>query len=418
ITELKRKKETREKLRAQLMHAQKMESIGRLAGGVAHDFNNMLNVILGNTEMALDQIDRSHPIYAELDEIRKTVGRSANLVRQLLGFARKQPIAPEFLDLNRTVDETLKMLRTLIGADIELVWRPAADLLPVKMDRSQIEQILANLCINARDAIENVGAITIETKNVALSEDDCSRRSGAAAGEYVLLKVCDNGCGMTEETLQCLFEPFFTTKPVDKGTGLGLSMVYGVVQQNNGFIEVDSAPGSGTAFSVYIPGRRTKKTVSHPSIPAASPARGSETILIVEDEPAGLRMAQRMLEKAGYTVLTANRPGEALRLAETHAGRIDLLISDVIMPEMNGRELAGKISSLIPGVRCLFMSGYMADVIAAQGIFDAGASFIQKPFSREALYRKVRETLDWLRAVPPGASCRFFAGETTGEPRP
>jgi two-component system, cell cycle sensor histidine kinase and response regulator CckA len=418
ITGIKREEEIKEKLQAQLVHAQKMESIGRLAGGIAHDFNNMLNVILGHTEIALEQIEASNPLYAELDEVRRTVGRSANLVRQLLGFARRQVIAPELLDLNRTVDGMLTMLRTLIGEDIYLVWRPAADLFAVKMDPGQIEQLLANLCINARDAIENIGAITIEMKNVVMNEDESLRRQGMAAGEYVMLRVADNGCGMNEETLQHLFEPFFSTKAVDKGTGLGLAMVYGIVQQNNGFIEVDSTPGKGTAFTVYMPGYRAKETVAPQSLSPSSvpPPRGCETILLVEDEPAIMRMAQRMLEKAGYTVLTANRPGEALQLAETCPGAIDLLITDVIMPGMNGRDLAVKLSGLIPGLACLYMSGYTADVIATQGILDPAVSFIQKPFSHKDLYEKVRETLNRKQSGPVAAATSFYPPKASGTP--
>jgi len=394
ITERKQVEEEKEKLHAQLAQAQKMESVGRLAGGVAHDFNNMLGVILGHAEMALDQVDPAQPLFDDLHEVRKAAERSAELTRQLLTFARKQIIAPKVIDLNETVEGMLKMLRRLIGEDIDLAWLPGNNLKPVKVDPSQIDQILVNLCVNARDAIEDVGKVTIETGTAAFDETYCADNAGFVQGEYVLLAVSDNGCGMDTETLGHLFEPFFTTKEMGKGTGLGLATVYGAVKQNNGFIKVYSEPGLGTTFKVYLPQHevRTASPLSNQSsgLPAE---RGHETILLVEDEPSILKMTTMMLEKQGYTVVPAPTPGEAIRLAHEHIGRIDLLMTDVVMPEMNGRDLAGNLLSFYPDLKRLFMSGYTANVIAHHGVLDEGVHFIQKPFSRKDLAAKLREAL-------------------------
>ena len=386
--------EEREKLQARLNQAQKMESIGRLAGGVAHDFNNMLAVILGHVEMAIDQVDPGLPLHADLQEIRKAASRSADLTSQLLAFARKQTAAPKVLDLNEVVTGTLKMLERLIGEDIHLRWQPKADLWPVQVDPSQVDQILANLCINARDAIAGVGEVIIETGNAAFDEAFCAEHPGFAPGGYVLLAVSDDGCGMGKETLNSLFEPFFTTKEMGKGTGLGLATVYGIVQQNNGFINVSSEPGKGTTFKIYLPRHAAKPERTGKEGPAASSARGHETILLVEDEPAVLRMTATMLERQGYTVLAAGTPGEAIRLARERAGEIDLLMTDVVMPEMNGRDLARNLLSRYPHLKRLFTSGYTANVIANEGVLNEGMHFIQKPFSGKDLTAKVREVLE------------------------
>lgn len=397
ITERKRAAEEREKLQAQLNQAQKMESVGRLAGGVAHDFNNMLGIILGHTDMALDDVDPSQPLFTDLREIRKAAERSAQLTRQLLAFARKQTVAPKVLDLNETVEGMLKMLRRLIGEDIDLSWLPAAREGQVKIDPSQIDQILANLCINARDAIAGVGKITIETKNVVLDEAYCMDHAGFVPGEFVLLAISDDGCGMDKETLEKLFEPFFTTKELGKGTGLGLSTVYGIVKQNNGFINVYSEPGQGTAFNIYLPRHRDKAKPALEEVPAEPSDRCHETILLVEDEPSILNMTTKMLERLGYTVLASSTPDEAVRLAEAHSGDIHLLITDVVMPGMNGRVLAKNILTFHPNLKHLFMSGYTANVIAHHGVLDPGVNFIQKPFSRQDLSAKVREALGGSR---------------------
>ncbi len=394
ITERKRAEEERERLQAQLTQAQKMESVGRLAGGVAHDFNNMLGVILGHIELALEQVGPGEPLHDDLEEVQKAAKRSADLTRQLLAFARKQTIAPRVLNLNATIEGMLKMLRRLIGEDIELAWKPCVDLWPVRQDPSQMDQILANLCVNARDAIAGVGKVTIETDNTTLDEDYCARHAGFTPGDYVLLAVSDTGCGMNAETLSHLFEPFFTTKAIGRGTGLGLATVYGAVRQNYGFINVHSEPGRGTTFEIYLPRHATEAVRETAEDRPHAAAQGSGTILLVEDEPAILKLTRRVLEGLGYTVLVACTPGEAIRLAREHPGRIDLLFSDVIMPEMNGRDLARNLQSIQPNIRLLFMSGYTADVITQQGVLDPSVDFIQKPFSPRALGVKIREMLE------------------------
>lgn len=394
IQEEARQKTANEKLEEQMHQAQKMEAVGRLAGGVAHDFNNMLGIILGHADMILEEMDPDQAFYADLMEIRKAGERSADLTRQLLAFARKQTVAPKVIDLNKTVEGMLKMLQRLIGEDIDMAWIPGEKVWPVKIDPAQIDQVLANLCVNARDAIADVGKVTIETGNSVFDEEYCKEHAGFVPGEYTLLTVSDNGCGMNSETLENIFEPFFTTKESDKGTGLGLATVYGVVKQNNGFINVYSEPGKGTTFRIYLPRHRVKEA-SLPDKEAIRPAaRGHETILLVEDEPAILRMTTMMLERTGYKVLAAGTPGEAIALAREHAGDIHLLMTDVVMPEMNGRDLAKNLLSLYPDLKRLFMSGYTANVIAHHGVLDEGVQFIQKPFAKQDLAVKVREVLD------------------------
>jgi PAS domain S-box-containing protein len=394
INERKLAEEKSEKLQAQLTQAQKMESVGRLAGGVAHDFNNMLGVILGNVELVLDRIGPDDSLHADLEEIRKAAQRSADLTRQLLAFARKQTIAPKVLDLNKTVEGMLKMLRRIIGEDIALDWKPGQGLWPVKMDPAQIDQMLTNLCVNARDAIAGVGKITVETRNTALDEEYCAQQTGFTPGEYVMLIVNDDGCGMDSKTLLLLFEPFFTTKEMGKGTGLGLATVYGAVKQNNGFINVYSEPGHGTIFNIYLPRHTAQPGPLSKKVPVQATERGHEIILLVEDEPAILKMTTIMLQRQGYTVLASSCPDEAIRLASEHAGWIDLIMTDVIMPKMNGRDLAKTISSTCPSLKRLFMSGYTADIIAQHGVLDEGEHFIQKPFSLKDLGVKLREVLE------------------------
>jgi PAS domain S-box-containing protein len=394
ITERKRAEEEKAGLEAQLQQAQRMELVGRLAGGVAHDFNNMLGVILGHAEVALGRVGPDQPVRGHLAEIHKAAKRSANLTRQLLAFARKQTIAPKVLDLNETVEGMLKMLRRLIGEDIDLRWQPEAGLWPVRVDPSQIDQILANLCANARDAIADVGKVTIETGSCALDEGYCAAHAGFVPGEYVRLAVSDDGCGMDKETLAHVFEPFFTTKGVGMGTGLGLPTVYGIVKQNNGFINVYSEPGQGTTFSIYLP-RHAGKAEQARTEDAGEPlVRGQETILLVEDERAILEMTTEMLELHGYVVLAAGTPGEAIRMAREHAGEIHLLMTDVVMPEMNGRDLAKNLLSIYPHLKRLFTSGYTANLIAHRGVLDDGVHFLQKPFSMKGLAAKVREALE------------------------
>jgi two-component system, cell cycle sensor histidine kinase and response regulator CckA len=394
ISEQKTAEAERERMQAQLNQAQKMESVGRLAGGVAHDFNNMLGVILGHAELAMEKSGPDHPLLGDLQEIRKAAERSADLTRQLLAFARKQTVSPRELDLNETVEGMLKMLRRLIGEDIDLAWRPGPNVGPVKVDPSQIDQILANLCVNARDAIGGAGQIAIETSMAAFDRDFCAAHPGAVPGEYVRLAVRDNGCGMDQETLGKLFEPFFTTKGAGEGTGLGLATVYGAVKQNNGFIDVESQPGMGSTFLIYLPCYQGKATSVPQERASERVSRGHETILLVEDEAAILSIGTTMLERLGYRVLGAATPGEALRLAEQHSGEIHLLMTDVVMPEMNGRDLAKGLLALYPRLKRLFMSGYTSDVIAHHGVLSDGVNFIQKPFTMKILAEKLREILD------------------------
>ncbi len=394
ITERKQAEEERARLQIQLNQAQKMESVGRLAGGVAHDFNNMLGVILGHTELAMGQVDPAQPLYADLEAIQKAADRSADLTRQLLAFARKQTATPEVLDLNATIEGMLKMLQRLIGEDMDLKWLSAANLWPTRVDPSQIDQILANLCLNARDAVADVGKITIETGNCTFDADYCAVHLGFKPGEYVRISVSDNGCGMDKETQEHVFEPFFTTKELGRGTGLGLATVYGIVRQNDGFINIYSEPGQGSTFSIYLP-RYAGTVGQRPEAPPVKPiSRGSETILLVEDELAILNMTKMMLEHLGYTVLTASSPGEAIRLAQEQADRIHLVMTDVVMPEMNGRDLAKRLLMHSPNLKRLFMSGYTADVIAHHGVLDDGVLFIQKPFTLKDLGAKIREALE------------------------
>jgi PAS domain S-box-containing protein len=394
ITARKRAEEANARLEAQLQQAQKMEAIGQLAGGVAHDFNNMLGVILGHTELAMDQVEPGQPIYQDLEEIHAAAERSTDIARQLLAFARKQTTMPKVIDLNEMVEALLKMLRRLIGEDIDLNWVAGSGLWPVKMDPSQIDQILANLCVNARGAIAGVGKITVETANITFDAEYCAINAGFIPGDFVRLEVSDNGCGMSKETLCHIFEPFFTTKVVGEGTGLGLATVYGAVKQNNGFINVYSEPGKGTTFKIYLPRHKEKAAESLPEAIAEEAVGGEETILLVEDEPTILTITRTMLQRLGYAVLPATNPLEAIDLAATFAGTIDLLLTDVIMPGMNGRDLAEKLQADKPGLKCLFMSGYTADIIASQGVLDEKVSFIQKPFSRLDLAAKVRQVLD------------------------
>jgi PAS domain S-box-containing protein len=397
ITETMQAKEEKDKMEAQLIQAQKMESVGRLAGGVAHDFNNKLAIILGYAELGLSKVNPSQPLHSDLEEIRMAACQSADLTRQLLAFARKQTISPEALDLNETVEGMLKMLRRLIGEDIDLAWLPDKSLWQVMMDPSQIDQILANLCVNARDAISGVGKMTIETGNRIFDKDYCTSHPGFVPGEYVLLIVSDNGCGMDKETQLHIFEPFFTTKEMGKGTGLGLATVYGIVKQNNGFIYAYSEPEQGTTFTINLP-RHVGKAAQMQKEDSAEPAaHGHETILLVEDDPDILHMTTMMLDKQGYTVLAANTPGEAIRMAEVHNGHIHLVMTDVVMPDMNGRDLVRNLLSRYPNLRSLYMSGYTADIIAHHGVLDPGVNFIQKPFSIKNLAVKVRDVLDYTK---------------------
>ncbi|MBE0603668.1 MAG: response regulator, partial [Deltaproteobacteria bacterium] len=392
----------RKQLEMQLVQAQKMESVGRLAGGVAHDFNNMLSVIIGNTELALEGTGPEEPLHKTLQDILNAGTRSAELTRQLLAFARKQTVSPKVLDLNDTISGMLKMLRRIIGEHIDLGWHPGPNLGKVKIDPSQVDQILANLMVNARDAIDKTGRITIETCNTLCDEEWCADRTEWIPGEYVVLVVSDDGCGMDKETLANIFEPFYTTKKEGKGTGLGLATVYGIVKQNNSFIDVWSEQGRGATFRIYLPRDMDESAGDKDVEPKRELQGGTETILIVEDERSVLTLTQAMLERLGYTVLAAGGKDQALRMVGEHGDDIDLLLTDVVMPEMDGKELSERILAIKPGLKRLYMSGYTEDVIARQGILDEGVKFISKPFTVKDLAAKVREALGQRPGVPFG----------------
>nr|WP_320010842.1 PAS domain S-box protein [uncultured Desulfobulbus sp.] len=395
ISERKQAEEEHATLEAQLLQSQKMESVARLAGGIAHDFNNMLMVVQGHADMAMLKRDPTDPDYHRFQAIRTIVDRSADLTRQLLAFARKQPIAPKLLNLNTTIENMLSILRRLIGEDITLTWLPEEELGSVKADPSQIDQILANLCVNARDAIAGVGTIIVETQNCSFDATYCAAHTGFVPGDYVRISVADNGSGMDKDTVTQVFEPFFTTKIVGQGTGLGLATVYGIVRQNDGFVNVYSEPGQGTVFTVYIP--RVEES-AHEEVreTVVQTVGGTETILVVEDEPEILEMTKAMLEHLGYTVIASTSPHDAVHKSTVYAGNIDLVLTDVVMPEMNGRELVQRVLEEHPHAKSLFMSGYTADIIAHQGVLEQGIQFIQKPFSHTALANKVRMLLDTL----------------------
>ena len=381
----------REKLEGQLRQSQRLEAVGRLAGGVAHDFNNMLSVILGYAE----QLAADHPegdLHADVLEIERAARRSAALVRQLLAFARRQPIDPRPLDLSAAVADLLKMLRRLLGEDLELAWMPAEEPVLVKMDPSQLDQILANLCINARDAISDSGKVTIETGRTVFDEARCADHPDTRPGRYAVLAVSDDGAGMDAETRERIFEPFFTTKPGTQGTGLGLATVWGIVKQNDGHVQVYSEPGHGTTFRIYLPEIEAAGVRQAPM--TGAPARGSETLLLVEDETAILTLCSRMLRSLGYRVLEARDPDAALRLSAEETGAVDLLLTDVVMPGLNGRELAQRLQADRPALRTLFMSGYTANVIAHHGVLDPDVCFLAKPFTVQQLAAAVRSALD------------------------
>lgn len=384
--------EEKAELERQLQQSQKMESIGLLAGGVAHDFNNKLSVILGNTELSLKKIEENHPVHKHLLEIQAATEMSAELTRKLLSLARKQRVSPRVLNLNEVVGKMLNMLKCLMGSQVELVWMPETMVWPVKMDPSQIDQVLTNLCVNARDAIRGEGKLIIRTENCPSAVAPPSERDDGCAGEYVVLTVTDDGDGMDDETMARIFDPFFTTKAVGRGTGLGLATVYGIVRQNGGFIDVSSTLGEGTTFRLYLP-RYAGKSDHAWERTRTIPLRGSERVLLVEDDERMLLLAKEMLLSLGYDVLEANCPERALRLAKEKGKTIDLLVTDLVMPKMNGEELFVWLKPLCPKLKCLFISGYTAATISSRSMLEEGAHFLQKPFSLNDLGGKVRETL-------------------------
>jgi PAS domain S-box-containing protein len=394
ITERLQMEQERQQLEERLQRSQKMESIGRLAGGIAHDFNNLLTVILGLTELASRRVRPYDPLGRDLRDIGKAAERAAALTSQLLAFSRRQAIVPRLVDLNALLDETGTMVRRLIGEDITLIFEASSSPTIVRVDRNQIEQAIVNLAINARDAMPRGGQLSLSTRAVNLDEHYTSQHVDAKPGQYAMIAVSDNGCGMDHETVKQAFEPFFTTKEQGKGTGLGLSMVYGVAQQNRGFVEIYSEEGIGTTVKMYLPlqTETAQAELPRPSVPPEM--LGKETILLVEDEEVVRQLSERMLNEWGYDVLTAANGGEALLKVEKATKPIDLLLTDVIMPHMDGKELYQRLRRVQPDLKVLFMSGYTADIIAEHGIWDQDTPFLQKPFSIKSLAKAVRGALD------------------------
>ncbi|MBI1750767.1 MAG: response regulator [Acidobacteria bacterium] len=412
ITESRRTAEALRKSEEEFRQAQKMKAVGRLAGGVAHDFNNLLTIINGQCELLLDRLPGDDPHRRHVQEALRAGERAAGLTRQLLAFSRKQVLAPRVLDVNDVLADLESMLRRLIGENIHLEVVRGEKLWLVKVDAGQIEQVLLNLAVNAQDAMLGGGRLWIRTSNVELATEGKSGLGGAPAGRYVLLEVSDTGHGIDAKTQARIFEPFFTTKGEGKGTGLGLSMVYGFMQQSGGYIAVESAPGQGATFRMFLPcAARLSEEAEATQEPAAE-GRGSGTILIVEDEHPIRSVACELLERSGYTVLVAATPSEAVALARHHAGRIDLLLSDVVMPEKSGPELARELLGIRPELAVLFMSGYTHEAIGQHAALRKEGAVLFKPFSREALTRKVREALG-RTASPSDASNPFSKKRST-----
>ena len=403
ITQLRHTADALRNSEEQLRQSQKMDAVGRLAGGVAHDFNNLLSVILSYAELAVEGLPADDPTRADLEEIKKAGERAAELTRQMLTFSRQQVLNPRVLEPNQLITNLQKMLTRVIGEDIELrvLLEPRLD--KVSADAGQIEQVLMNLVVNARDAMPTGGKLTIETSNVTHREAYAQQHLGVTAGPHVMIAVSDTGCGMDKATQARIFEPFFTTKEVGKGTGLGLSTVFGIVKQSGGSISLYSEPGNGTTFKIFLPSAEGTVELLGVARPDTIELRGKETILLVEDEDQVRAVACGILKKFGYHVLEARSAGEALLLSEKHPVRIELLLTDVVMPTMNGRELAERIRLMRPGIRVLYMSGYTDNVIVHHGVLNSGAAFLQKPFTPESLARNVRQVLD---ASVPHASER------------
>jgi nitrogen-specific signal transduction histidine kinase/CheY-like chemotaxis protein len=384
----------RKRMEAQFLQAQKMEAVGQLAGGIAHDFNNLLTIIKGYSQLSLMELKESDPLKRNIEEIRKAADRASDLTRQLLAFSRRQILEMKVLDLNSIVRDVDEMLLRIIGEDIELVTLLAGDLGRVKTDRGEIEQVIMNLAVNARDAMPDGGKLTIETANAELDEAYARVHVAVTPGRYVMLSFSDTGVGMTPEVRGRVFEPFFTTKEKVKGTGLGLSTVYGIVKQSGGNIWVYSEPGKGTTFKIYLPRVDEPLEEVVERVVAGEFPRGTETILVVEDEDEVREVAVRILSGQGYKVLEATKGIDAFLICTEHDGPIHLLLTDVVMPKMSGRELAETLMSIRPGIKVLYMSGYTDNAIVHHGVLETGVDFIQKPFAVDALARKVRDVLD------------------------
>lgn len=382
---------------AQLQHSQKMEAVGRLAGGVAHDFNNLLLAIQGRTELLLGESDLSDQVVSDLVEIRAAAGRAATLTRQLLAFSRRPLLEPQVMDLNQIVREMESMLRRLLGEDVILVTRLAPDLGTVQADPGHLEQVLMNLLVNSRDAMPSGGAITIETANLELDRGAALREGVREAGSYILLQVSDSGYGIPAALHERIFEPFFTTKEQGKGTGLGLSMIWGIVKQSGGHVTVTSTVGAGSRFRILLPRSGLPLPVSTKAAVRPEPVGGTETILLVEDEAAVRSLVRKVLERRGYTVLEATNGAEAIQLVETYPVRIDLILTDVVMPDLEGPTLVKRLAPHLPAARVLFMSGYTDQEIDGRGMEALRAGFIGKPFAPDMLAAKVRAILDEKR---------------------
>ncbi len=394
LTERKQIEAEKSKYQEQLLQAQKMESIGRLAGGIAHDFNNLLLAIKGYSTFAIEAVEPYTPIYEDLIEVQKASDRAAALTRQLLAYSRKQVLQPVILDLNELILNTDKMLRRLIGEDIDFVTIPTDQVWKVKADPGQLEQVLINLAVNARDALPRGGILTIETKNVILDEDYTSRHLDAHPGSYVMIAVSDNGIGMSREIIEKIFDPFFTTKEKGKGTGLGLSTVLGIIKQSGGFVYVYSEPEKGTSVKIYLPRVEEEMVSGDPKLPDILSVEGKETILLIEDEDMVRRIVKRAILDHGYRILETRDGEEAITISQQHFGKIDLMITDVILPKMSGRELADQLALTRPEMSILYMSGYTDNAIVHHGMLDQGIHFIQKPFSTDEFLKKIRKILD------------------------
>ena len=381
------------RLEAQFQQAQKMEAVGRLAGGVAHDFNNILGIITGYSELSQEKIDQHTPVAQNLEQIKLAANRAANLTRQLLAFSRQQVVSLRVLDLNAVVNDVMTMLTRVVGEDISLEFQPSLALWSIKVDRGQIEQVLLNLVVNARDAIPDIGTITIATSNVELDDNFVLEHGPTIPGEYVMLSVWDTGSGMDEATRARIFEPFFTTKEPGKGTGLGLASVYGIVKQSNGYIWAYSELGLGTTFKLYFPRVRADAEPINPVPASSAMTKGNETIVLVEDEPTLRSVTAATLRSVGYTVLEASTPDAAVHLAETHPGPIQLLLTDVVLPHMNGVELSKRLAALRPELKVIFISGYGGEELARHISSVPDAVLVEKPFSRQTLLMKIRAVL-------------------------
>ncbi|MGH7521911.1 MAG: ATP-binding protein [Gemmatimonadales bacterium] len=384
----------RRSLERQLLQAQKLEAVGRLAGGIAHDFNNLLTAILASTDLLLETLPAYHPARDDALETRKAALRAADLTRQLLAFSRQQVLTPRVLHLNGVVEDIAKLLKRLLGEDIDLRTTLAPDLGAVRADPGQLEQVIMNLAVNARDAMPEGGKLTIETANVSLDETYVAAHTVVVPGPYVMIAMSDTGVGMDDATRARVFEPFFTTKPKGKGTGLGLATVYGIVKQSGGYIWVYSEPGHGATFKIYFPRVDDRLDPADRPTPVEASPRGSETVLLCEDQDEVRSLTHRILVAHGYDVLVAGSGAEALELVEAWPHAIDLLLTDVVMPGMSGRDLARQLAPKYPAMKVLYLSGYPDESIVRHGVLEPGVAFLQKPFTAEILARKLREVLD------------------------